>query len=236
MKTPLIEIENLKWWYPSSSKFISDNFNFKLYENDFVVLLWKSGSWKTSLVKFLIRQLKPPKKSIFFKKEDLSRFSNSEVQRYRRNIWVIFQDFKLIDWKTVYENIAYNLEMRGEKKENIDKKVKEVLYKVWLFDKKDDKIPQLSWWEKQRVAIARALVCKPQFIIADEPTGNLDPQTAKQIVDLLIELNNQWNTVLFITHDMHLLTYLKSKKKNINVIEIWDLDKQEIETNKKIKI
>jgi len=217
---PLIEIENLKWWYESSYKFLFDNFSFKLYERDFLILLWRSGSGKTTLVKFLIRQLKPPRKTIYFKKEDISRFTDSEVQKYRRNIWVIFQDFKLIDWKTVYENIAYNLEMRGENKEKIEKKVNEVLYKVGLFDKKDVKIPYLSWWEKQRVAIARALVSNPQFIIADEPTGNLDPLTAKQIVDLLIDLNNQWNTVLFITHDMNLVSYLKSKKKWVREVDL----------------
>lgn len=220
MRQPLIEIENLKWWYKHSYNFIFDNFNFKLFERDFVVLLWKSGSWKTTLVKFFIRQLKPPRKTIFFNKEDISRFSDTEVQRYRRNIWVVFQDFKLIDWKTVYENISYNLEMRWEKKRKIEKKVNDVLYKVWLFDKKDVKIPYLSWWEKQRVAIARALISKPNFIIADEPTWNLDPQTAKQIIDLLIELNNSWNTVLFITHDMNLVSYLKNKQKWVKEIDL----------------
>jgi len=110
--------------------------------------------------------------------------------------------------------------MRWENKKKIEEKVNEVLYKVWLFDKKDDKIPKLSWWEKQRVSIARALVSNPQFIIADEPTWNLDMQNAKQIADLLIELNNQWNTVLFITHDMSLVNYLKNKKKTIREIEI----------------
>jgi len=220
MKTPLIEIENLTWGYPSSHNFIFEKFNFKLFEGDFTILLWKSGSWKTTLVKFLIRQLKPPKKSIFFRKEDIARFSNSEVQKYRRNIWVIFQDFKLIEWKTVFENIAYNLEMRWEKKDKIEKKVNEVLYKVWLFDKKDEKIPYLSWWEKQRVAIARALISNPKFIIADEPTWNLDTQTAIQIANLLIELNNQWNTVLFITHDINLVNYIKNHKKWVREVEI----------------
>ena len=197
-----------------------NNFSLKLFEKDFLILLGRSGSGKTTLVKFLIRQLKPPRKTIYFKKEDISRFSDAEVQKYRRNIWVIFQDFKLIDWKTVYENIAYNLEMRGEKKENIEKKVNDVLYKVGLFDKKDVKIPYLSWWEKQRVAIARALVSNPQFIIADEPTWNLDPITAKQIVDLLIDLNNQGNTVLFITHDMNLVSYIKSKKRGVQEVDL----------------
>jgi len=220
MRTPLIEIENLKWWYKKAYNFIFDKFSFKLFERDFVVLLWRSGSWKTTLVKFLIRQLKPPRKTIFFNKEDISRFSNTEVQKYRRNIWVVFQDFKLIEWKTVYENISYNLEMRWEEKEKIEKKVNEVLYKVWLFDKKDVKIPYLSWWEKQRVAIARALISEPNFIIADEPTWNLDPHTAKQIIDLFIDLNNAWNTVLFITHDMNLVSYLKNKTKGIKEVDL----------------
>ena len=95
-----------------------------------------------------------------------------------------------------------------------------MLYKVGLFDKKDVKIPYLSWWEKQRVAIARALVSNPQFIIADEPTWNLDPITAKQIVDLLIDLNNQGNTVLFITHDMNLVSYIKSKKRGVQEVDL----------------
>ena len=220
MTVPLIEIENLTRWYEKSYQFVFNKFSFRLYDKDFLILLGKSGSWKTSLVKFLIRQLKPPKKTIFFKKEDIARFSDSEVQRYRRDIWVIFQDFKLIDWKTVYENIAYNLEMRGEKKEVIEKKVNEVLYKVWLFDKKDIKIPYLSWWEKQRIAIARALISNPKFIIADEPTWNLDPHTAKQIVDLLIDLNNQDNTVLFISHDMNLVSYIKSKKRWVKEVDL----------------
>lgn len=221
MQVPLIEIDNLTWWYKNDYKFLFDNFSFRLYKNDFTILVWKSGSWKTSLIKFLIRQLRPPRKSIFFNKEDISRFSDREVQKYRRNIWVIFQDFKLIEWKTVYENIAYNLEMRWEKKDVIYKKVNEVLYKVWLFDKKDVKIPYLSWWEKQRIAIARALISNSNLIIADEPTWNLDPQTAKQIADLLIEINNQGNTVLFITHDMSLVSYIKNKKAWIKEVEIW---------------
>lgn len=166
----------------------------------------------------MIRQLKPPRKTIFFNKEDIARFPEREVQKYRRNIWVIFQDYKLIDRKSVFENVSYNLEQRWYSAKEIEKKVNDVLLKVWLFDKKDIKIPYLSWWEKQRVAIARALSANPNFIIADEPTWNLDPQTSKQIIDLLIDLNNSGNTVLFITHDMNLLSYLKNKNKKIKEV------------------
>jgi cell division transport system ATP-binding protein len=217
---PLIEIENLTRWYPWNPSLIFKKFNFKLYPNDFAFILWKSWVWKTTLVKFLIRQLKPPRKTIFFNKEDISRFSDKEVQRYRRQIWVIFQDFKLIDWKTVEENVSYPLEILWVSRKKIKEKVNQLLYKLDLMDKKDEKIPNLSWWEKQRVAIARALINAPKFIIADEPTGNLDWETSKKIADILINLNLQWNTILFITHDLALVDYVKQKHKAAKVVEI----------------
>ncbi len=220
-KEVLIEIENLTWGYKESPEFIYDKFSFKLYKWDFTVLKWVSGSGKTTLVKFLMRQIKPPYKKIFYKKEDIARFSNREVQIYRRRMWVIFQDFKLIDWKNVYDNISYTLEMRWEKKKRIKDMVEEALNKVQLQDRKDMTIPTLSWWEKQRVSIARAIVSRPEFIIADEPTGNLDFETAKIITDILIDLNKQWNTILFITHDMYLIKYMKTKLSKIREIEIW---------------
>lgn len=211
--TYLIEIDNLTWWYPKSPYLIFKWFNLRVKQGDFIFITWESWKWKTTLARLLIRDLKPPKKSIFFNKEDISRFSNKEVQIYRRKIWMIFQDYKLIDRKTVEENIAYPLEILWLKKEIINKKVNEILYKLDMMDKKSEKIPNLSWWEKQRVAIARALVKQPQFIIADEPTWNLDWENTKKIADIFIDLNLQWNTVLFITHDLKLLEYINQKIK-----------------------
>ncbi len=219
-RIPLVEIENLTWWYPWSPSMVFKNFNFKLYPKEFVFLTWKSGSWKTTLVKFLIRQLKPPKKTIFFNKEDISRFSDWEVQKYRRKLGVIFQDFKLVEWKTVWENVAYPLRLFGFPKDKIKEKVNKILYDLHLMEKKDELIPKLSWWEKQRVAIGRALVTNPDFIIADEPTWNLDWDTSKKIADIMVNLNKKWITILFITHDLMLVDYVKSKYEKIRVVDI----------------
>lgn len=215
----LVEIQWLTWWYKDSPTFVFDKFNFKLFKNDFCFILWKSWVWKTTLVKFLQRQIVPPKKMIFYKKEDIARFTDNEVQRYRRKIWVIFQDFKLIDWKTVKQNILYPLEISGHDDEKMRKKLNDILYKMDLMDKKDVLVPQLSWWEKQRVAIARALISNPEFIMADEPTWNLDRDTSQKIADLLIDLNKQWNTILFITHDLELVEYVKNKH-NIKIVNL----------------
>ncbi len=218
-KDLLVEIQDLKWWYPKAPNFIFEDFNFKLYEEDFCFILWKSWIWKTTLVKFLIRQLRPPKKMIFHKKDDLARLTDIEVQKYRRKIGVVHQDFKLIDYKTVKENIEYPLEIVGKRANIIKSRVDDMLYKMSLMDKKDVMIPNLSGWEKQRVAIARALVTDPEFIIADEPTGNLDKETSQNIADLLIELNNQGNTIVFITHDLDLVDYVKNKH-SVNIVKI----------------
>lgn len=218
-KELLVEIQWLIWWYPNTPTFIFNKFDFKLYKNDFCFVMWKSWVWKTTLVKFLMRQLNPPKKMIYYKKEDISRFQDHEIQKYRRRIGVIYQDYKLIERKTVKQNIIYPLEIVWESQETINRRLNEVLYKMWLMDKKDTLIPYLSWWEKQRVAIARALITNPEFIIADEPTWNLDLNTAKKIADILIEINKSWKTILFITHDINLLEYVKSKY-DIKIVEM----------------
>lgn len=216
----LVDIQELRWGFPKSANFIFDKFNFKLYKNDFCFILGKSWVGKTTLTKFLIRQLSVPKKMIFYKKEDISRFTSSEVQWYRRRIWVIYQDYKLIDRKTVSENITYPLEIAWYKENKIKLKLDDMLEKMELKDRKDAMVPSLSWWEKQRVSIARALIANPEFIIADEPTWNLDRETAERIVDVLIDLNKQWNTIIFITHDLELINYARNQH-NVRIIKLW---------------
>lgn len=164
-------------------------------------------------------QLQPPKKMIFYKKEDVARFTDTEIQKYRRKIWVIHQDYKLIDWKTVAENIIYPLQVAWEDPEKIKRKLDEILFSMDLLDKKDNMVTTLSWGEKQRVAIARALISNPEFIIADEPTWNLDTETSQKIVDILIESNQKWNTVVVITHDLALLEYMRQKHQ-IKVVQL----------------
>lgn len=185
----------------------------KIERNDFCFVVGESGVGKTTLVRFLIRQLRPPKKMIFHNKEDIARFSSQEVQTYRRKIGVVYQDFKLIERKNVEENIAYPLEISGTSAKKKTKKVEHILNLLGLEKKRYAKIPLLSWGEKQRVAIGRALVNDPEFIIADEPTGNLDWHASKKIADTLVELNKKWNTIVVITHDLQLIDYVNKHHK-----------------------
>ena len=215
----LVEISNLTWGYPNSPSLIFDKFNLKLDKWDFMFVTGESGSGKTTLIKFLIRQLMPPRKTIFFQREDISRYSPAEVQKYRRKIGVIFQDYKLVPWKSVWENVILPLEAVGYKPDKAREITTNILRKVWLLSKKDVLVPYISGWEKQRVAIARALTLSPQFLIADEPTGNLDYKAAINIVELLLDLHREGNTILFITHDKNLIDYA-SKVISPKVVEI----------------
>lgn len=181
--------------------------------------MWRSGVGKTTLVKFLMRQLVPPRRTVFHGKDDISRYSSREVQTYRRNIWVIFQDFKLVDWKTAEQNIRYPLEISDISKNERKQRIWEMIEKLWLENESTHLAPTLSGGEKQRVAIWRALINKPEFIIADEPTGNLDRGSSQMIADLLIESNKQGNTIVFITHDQELVNYVQSKHA-VKIVEL----------------
>ena len=130
---------------------------------------------------------------------------------YRRNIWVIFQDYKLLESKKVYENVAFAMEVCGYSDEIIRKKVPEALEQVGLLIKKDKFVYELSGGEKQRIAIARALVHDPQIIIWDEPTWNLDPETAMEIMNIFNDLNSEWKTIILATHDGHIVNNLKKR-------------------------
>lgn len=217
MSESIIEVHNLTRGYPRSERLIFDNFNFDLKQWDFCFLVGSSGSGKTTLVKFLLRQLNPPLKTIFYHKEDIARFWTKEVQRYRRNLGVVFQDYKLIETMSVWENVTYPLVV-----DNIDPvdrydQLEYILKIVWLSDKKHMRCNLLSGGEKQRVGIARSLATEPAFIIADEPTGNLDRDNSISIVNNLITLHDHGHTILFITHDQRLIEYVKGKHHTVRV-------------------
>ena len=148
---------------------------------------------------------------VFYKDEDLSRLSDQEVQHYRRRIGIIFQDYKLIPDKSVEENVLFPLEMHHVVREVAQQKLEHVLNRVGMLHKRHEKTDALSGWEKQKVAIARAMITNPEFIIADEPTGNLDREASMMIADLLIQAHKEWNTILFITHSNQLVEYVKAK-------------------------
>lgn len=206
----LIKVEGLTRAYPGQQP-LFENLNFELNKGDFCFVMWPSGAGKTTLTKILMRQLVAPRKAVMYKEEDLSRWSEHEVQQYRRWIWTIFQDYKLVGDKTVEESIVYPLEVNHLPHSMIEEKLKEVLERIHMTHKRHEKVHTLSGGEKQKVAIARALISNPEFIIADEPTGNLDRDASVMIADLLIEAHKAWNTILFITHSKQLVEYVKAK-------------------------
>lgn len=212
-KNLLVDIKNLTWGYTQSPSVIFSKFNFSLEKNEFRVIMGKSWIWKTTLVKLIIGQLKAPKSSIFYKWEDVSKYDDEEVQKYRRKIWVVFQDYNLLDSLSVKENIEYPLRLYGVDEKTIEAKFKNIVQKLEIHKIINSSTKHLSSWEKQKVCIARALIHDPEFLIADEPTWNLDREHTQQVADLLIEANKLGNTVLLITHDIHLLNYLKEKHK-----------------------
>lgn len=199
----MLHIENLNWWYSSSEQIFHD-FNLDLFEGDFCFLLWKSGSGKTSLIKLLMWQLSAPARKIEFEGHDVTQMSNKKLQQYRSDMGVIFQDFRLIDRQTIEQNIKIHKHQDPNYRESL-------ITELWLQDKLQKKPPQLSGGEKQRVAICRAVAHKPKILFADEPTGNLDFETAKTIWKILIDLNKQWQTILCITHNDNLVERIKQQ-------------------------
>ena len=206
----LINVDELTWWFGDTPELLFNKFSFALYKWDFSIIMWKCGSGKTVFSKFLTRKIKSAKETIYFKMKDISTFTDDEVQLYRRKLWLIFQDNKLIDYMTVKENIIYPLKIYGMWEATIEAKYNRIRKELNLISFEDRPIKKLSGWEKQIVNIARAIIHDPELIIADEPTGNLDRDNTQKVADVLIKLNKEWKTVLLFTHDIHLLNYVKS--------------------------
>lgn len=215
----LINVDELTWWFGDTPQLLFDKFNFSLYKWDFNVLMWKSGKWKTTFSKFLTGKIRAPKKTIYYKMSDIASFSHSEIQEYRRNLWLIFQDHKLLKSLSVKDNVIYPLKIYGMGEATIEAKYNRVRNELDLIKFEDIEISRLSWWEKQLVNVARAIIHEPEFVIADEPTWNLDWENTQRIADILIKLNQDWKTVLLITHDIHLLNYINHIAK-VNVFKL----------------
>lgn len=193
-------------------KTILRDLNFAILPGEFIFFIGTSWSGKTSVIKSMIWSLKPKLWTVYdHLGNDIYSLSGSELLSYRRTIGVIFQDFKLLPRKTVKENVAFAMEVSGYDNETIHKRVPEVLSQVWLLLKKDKFIESLSGGELQRTAIARALIHQPDMIIWDEPTGNLDPKNAEEVINILMKLHEQGKTIVFSTHDDRLVNTLKKR-------------------------
>jgi len=201
-----------------SNKVVLRNIDLEITPWEFVFFIGYSGTWKTSLIRSLIWDFKPMKGDIILDNTSaLYKNMNQDLLlEYRRNIWVIFQDYKLMESKKVYENVAFAMEVCGYSDEMVRKKVPEALNQVGLLIKKDKFVYEISGWEKQRVAIARALVHDPQIIIWDEPTWNLDPETSNEIMNIFLDLNAAWKTIILATHDKNIVNNLKKRVITFN--------------------
>jgi cell division transport system ATP-binding protein len=205
----MVKFENVSKKFGSTLAL--DDLSFEIEQGEFVFITGPSGAGKSTMLKLLLRQLRPDKGRVLIDGKDIADLKRKEIPYYRRKLGFVFQDFKLLQDRTVYENVSLGLEIGEEIKESRDKKIKEALKKVDILDKADLFPRQLAGGEQQRAVVARALVTDPKIILADEPTGNLDPVTSKQIVTLLDEAAKSGTTVLMATHNENLVNTFKRR-------------------------
>lgn len=206
----MIKISNLSKSYNKKVQALK-NINLHVKPGDFVSIVGQSGSGKSTLVKLLIAEEKIDEGKIVIGGWDITHIKPGEVPTLRRQLGTIFQDFKLLPKKTVFENIAFAMQVCGFKPSEIKRKVKQMIILVGLKGKEDRYPHQLSGGEQQRVAIARSLVHKPKVLIADEPTGNLDSINTREIIDLLKKINNFGTTILLVTHNKDVVNSLQGR-------------------------
>lgn len=206
----MIEFRNVHKVYDNGSVALED-VSIHIEKGEFVLVCGHSGAGKSTFIKLLSHEVTPDSGTVIVNDVDVTGIKSSKVPYLRRKLGIVFQDFRLLPSKTVFENIAFALEVIEEKPKVIQEKVYNVLELVGLSDKANDLPQDLSGGEQQRVAIARAIVNKPLVLIADEPTGNLDPQTSRDISDLFKAINNSGTTVVMVTHDMDMVSYLNKR-------------------------
>ena len=210
--TPVITFDHVTKVYPAQpNKPALNDVSLQIFAGEFVFLVGHSGSGKTTFIRMLIREVKPTQGHIYIADEDLANMRNWRVPYLRRNIGCVFQDFKLLPNKTVFENVAFALEVIGKSRHVIKTQVPEVLRLVGLQDKLNKRPDQLSGGEQQRVSIARATVNPPPILICHEPTGNLDLPTSRVIMDLFERSNRTGTTVVVATHDREMVDNMRRR-------------------------
>ncbi len=206
----MIEFNNVTKTYKKTFTAVKD-INLKIDNGEFIFIVGKSGAGKSTLIKLLLREISPSSGIITYNNQDINKIRKRNVAAYRRHIGFIFQDYRLLPKMTVYENIAFAMEMICCQAKNIRREVPLVLSMVGLSDKAKYYPDELSGGEQQRVAIARAVINKPETIIADEPTGNLDTETSKEIMKILTEINKRGTTVIMATHDREIVNHYRKR-------------------------
>jgi cell division transport system ATP-binding protein len=203
----MIRFQNISKIYPPNTIALEE-VSFEIKPKEFVSIVGRSGGGKTTLLKLLLAEEKPTKGRVFFNDIDVHKIKKVYYPKFRQRIGVVFQDYKLLNSKNIYENLAYVMEVMGRSESEIAWDVSQVLEIVGLADKANNFPEHLSGGEKQRVAIARALIHRPDVILADEPTGNLDPYNTSEIIRLLVKINERGTTVVLTSHNKEVINSL----------------------------
>lgn len=200
----MISFQNVSKIYNSHSTAL-ENINFTIQPNEFVSVVGRNGAGKSTIIKLLIGEEKPTKGRVFFGQYEVNKLKPVEMSLFRRQIGTVFQDYRLLASKTAYENIAFALEVEGRSQTEIDEVVPQILDMVGLTQMAQNFPHELSGGERQRVAIARAMIHRPAVVVADEPTGNLDPINTAEIIRLLLKINELGTTVILVTHNREIV-------------------------------
>ena len=206
----MIKLEHVSKSYSAGIPALND-ISLNIEEGEFVFIVGNSGSGKSTLIKLLLKELEPTKGVITINNRNLNAIRRKQIPKYRRNVGVVFQDFRLLKDRNVYENVAFAQKVIGTPARLIRSSVPTMLSMVGLAAKYKSYPKQLSGGEQQRVAIARALVNQPKILLADEPTGNLDPKTSEEIMKLLEQINERGTTVLVVTHNKEIVNAMKKR-------------------------
>jgi cell division transport system ATP-binding protein len=206
----MIKFQDVTKVYKDDTTVLED-ISFEIKEGEFVSFVGKSGAGKTTLIRMILGLETPTSGDVFFNDVNLKDATSQQLQEIRRKIGTIYQDYKLFPNKTVFENVAYILQVEGKDNEEIEREVPKVLEVIGLKDKVDNFPEELSGGEQQRLAIARALINRPDVIIADEPTGNLDPYNSYEVISMLQKINQTGKTIILATHDREVVNKLAKR-------------------------
>lgn len=233
MESTMIKLEHVSKAYSAGIPALND-VNLNIEEGEFVFVVGDSGSGKSTLIKLLLKELDPTEGTITINGRKLNKIKRRQIPKFRRNIGVVFQDFRLLKDRNIYDNVAFAQKVIGESNRSIKKNVPLMLSMVGLAAKYRSYPKQLSGGEQQRVAIARALINRPKILLADEPTGNLDNNNAWEIMKLMEEINNNGTTVVVVTHNLEIVKAMNKRvvtmKKGVIVDDSADSMDYELES------
>ncbi len=207
----MINFDNVSKQYKNSNTPALDGINLNIEQGEFVFLVGQSGSGKSSLLRLLLKEEKPTSGTVTVDGINVAKLSNRKVPALRRTMGIVFQDFRLLPGKTVFDNVAFGMEVIGKSKKEIQQRIPALLDLVGLEEKAHRLPSELSGGEQQRVALARAFVNQPKLLLADEPTGNLDPSTSVRIMKLLDRINRTGTTIVMATHDVAIVDQMRKR-------------------------